>query len=170
MIHLLDISIIEVAPVLLAAVRTRVSVSMLADTVSSSPVWERVRQRGIAHKGRNVVIYWGEKDEEVTVDVGVEIAEPFCGDEDLQCIQAPSGRAVTATHSGADHLLPSIHERIRAWSAEGERKLSGVRWEIFADEDGEPRETKVFHQIQEAKPRLPARKKWPRFNERSRSA
>jgi len=68
MIHLLDIGIIEVAPLLLAAVRSRVSVAMLSDAIANSPVWDRVRERGIEPGERKVVIYWGESDDEVTVD------------------------------------------------------------------------------------------------------
>lgn len=172
MIPLLDIGIIEAAPLLLAAVRSRVSISMISDAIANSPVWDRVRERGLNHNGRNVVIYWGEADDEVTVDIGVEVSEPFCGDEDLQCVAAPAGRAVTATHVGAPHLLPSVHQRIRAWSAEGERKLSGVNWEVYAQAPDDPAEsrTQVFYLLHEPRARPPARKKWPRFNERTRPA
>ena len=172
MIPLLDIGIIEAAPLLLAAVRSRVSISMLSDAIANSPVWERVRERGLAQSGRSVVIYWGKTENEVTLDIGVEVTEPFCGDDDLQCIAAPAGRAVTATHTGPTHLLPRVHERIRAWSAEGERKLAGVNWEVYASPAGDPAEhrTQVFYLLHEPKAKSPVRKKWPRFNERSRSA
>ncbi|AKR56174.1 hypothetical protein GCM10011321_05870 [Youhaiella tibetensis] len=171
MIPLLDIGIIEVAPLLLAAVRDRVALSALSDAISNSPVWERVRERGLQHSGRNVVIYWGG-EEEVTVDIGVEVTEPFCGDDDLQCVAVPTGRAVTATHTGPDHLLPHVHERIRSWSAEGERKLAGVHWEVSQGEPDDPaqRQTQVFYLIREPTARATPRKKWPRFNERSRPA
>jgi len=76
---------------------------------------------------------------------------------------------VTATHTGSAHLLPSVHERIRAWSAEGERPLSGVNWEVSVEgsEDASCNQTQVFYLLQEPKAKLPARKKWPRFNERA---
>lgn len=172
MIPLLDIGIIEATPLLLAAVRSRISLAMISDAIANSPVWERVRERGIDHSGRHVVIYWGEtQGGEATVDIGVEVTEAFCGDEDLQCVAAPTGRAVTATHTGAPHLLPRVHERIRSWSAEGERKLSGVHWEIYGQSRRDPdqTETQVFHLIREPPARMPTRKKWPRFNERARN-
>ncbi|QMV01506.1 hypothetical protein GHV40_08445 [Devosia sp. D6-9] len=170
MIPLLDIGIIEAAPLLLAAVRSRISIEAISEAIVSSPVWERVRERGLKHSGRNVVIYWGEAGDEVTVDIGVEVTEAFCGDDDLQCVAAPAGRAVTATHTGPTHLLPRVHERIRAWSAEGERKLAGVKWEIYDADDPDRGQTQVFYLIKEPQAKAAPRKKWSRFSERARQA
>ena len=47
MIPLLDIGTIEAAPLLLAAVRSRISIEAISDAIAASPVWDRVRERGL---------------------------------------------------------------------------------------------------------------------------
>jgi effector-binding domain-containing protein len=147
-----DASIIQVRPLLLAAVRRQVTKATLANAVISAPVWALLSERGVPNTGRTVVIYWNDDARSleaplgVPIDIGVEVEDPI-DHPALSVVQTPAGRAASFHHIGPYRALEEVHSDIRAWCAARGERLAGVSWEVFDyfDEDQSKCETGVFY-------------------------
>lgn len=78
--------------------------------------------------GRNVALYWNDQ---VRLEAGVELAEPFEERDGLVRSATPAGLTAFATHFGPYGGLGETHEAIVAWCAEQKRRLAGPRWEVY---------------------------------------
>jgi effector-binding domain-containing protein len=116
-------------PALTAVIRSRVRQEELSKFVPAAcgEVWSYFRSAGLPRPGRHVALYLGQG----SVEVGAEVAEPFAGNDRIQCSQLPAGRVAGAIHFGPYPRLGEAHRAIREWCAEQGHRLSCVSWEIY---------------------------------------
>ncbi len=95
-------------------------------------VWSFIRAAGLPKPGRHVAVYL---DRQGTVEVGAEVAEPFTGNERVQCSQLPAGRVATTVHFGPYSGLGEAHAEICLWCAAQGQQLADVSWEIYGHWD-----------------------------------
>jgi hypothetical protein len=96
-------------------------------------VWRTMRADPALRPGRNVMLY---RDDRPSVEVGVEVPEPFAGSGRVVGSALPAGRVLTLTHRDGYERLGAAHRAvIDACDALGLRRL-GPRWEIY-DHQGE---------------------------------
>jgi DNA gyrase inhibitor GyrI len=149
-----DVTIVEVSPLPLAAVRRQVKLDNLVNTVISAPIWRLSEERGLDATNQTVLIYYDDGTDllrhspgGVTMDVGVLLHEPFEGDALLQCAMTPAGRAAHARQIGSYDLLPGTHGSIRDWCAARGHALAGTNWERYThwNEDQSKSITDVYY-------------------------
>jgi len=137
-------------PIHTAVIRGRVRPQELAQFVPAAcgEVWSFVRSAKLPRPGRHVALYL---DGQGSVEVGVEVSEPFVGNDRVHCSQLPAGRAVTTVHFGPYPLLRDAHAAIHKWCAEQQHQLSGISWELYGhwqeswNMDSSKIRTDVFH-------------------------
>ncbi len=111
-------------------------------------VWSFVRAAGLPKPGRHVALYL---DAQGSVEVGVEVAEPFVGNDRVHCSQLPAGRVATTVHFGPYAGLSEAHRAIREWCAEQGLRSAGTCWELYGhweeswNADPSQIRTEVFH-------------------------
>ena len=125
-----DIRTVQVSSSPLAVVRCRASLRELSKVVPDAcgAVWRVIRAEGIAGAGRNVALYL---DDEINLEVGVEMADPFAGHGEVVGSTLPGGRVATTTHYGPYSQLAQAHEAIRLWCQNNEHALAGPNWELY---------------------------------------
>jgi len=118
-------------PTLTAVIRSRVRPQELSKFVPAAcgEVWSFFRSAGLPKPGRHVAFYLG--DGQGSVEVGAEVAEPFAGNDRIQCSQLPAGRVASTVHFGPYARLGEANRAIREWCAEHGYRLSCVSWEIY---------------------------------------
>jgi len=117
-------------PIHTAVIRGRVQPQELPRFVPAAcgEVWSFVRSAKLPRPGRHCALYL---DEHGTVEVGVELSEPFVGNDRVHCSKLPAGRVATTVHFGPYPLLRDAHEAIHRWCAEQKYQLSGISWELY---------------------------------------
>lgn len=111
--------------------------------------FEAVRAQQLT-PGRNVALYWND---EIRLDAGVEVTEPFEERDGLLRSATPAGLTAFATHFGPYGEIGETHEAIAAWCREQKRRLAGPRWEVYGhwqpdwNEHPERIRTDVFYHI-----------------------
>jgi len=128
-----DIHIAEVKAIYTAVIRDRVPPKELAKFVPAAcgEVWAFMRGAGLPRPGRHTALYL----EDGAVEVGVEVSEPFTGNDRVHCSQLPPGRVATATHFGPYQRLGETHAAIRQWCGQHGCRRSNVCWEIYGHWD-----------------------------------
>jgi len=101
-------------PIHTAVIRGRVRPQELAQFVPAAcgEVWSFARSANLPRPGRHLALYL---DEQGSVEVGVELSEPFVGNDRVQCSKLPAGRVVTTVHFGPYPLLREAHRAIHRW-------------------------------------------------------
>ncbi|MEO5915851.1 MAG: GyrI-like domain-containing protein [Luteolibacter sp.] len=148
------IELTDSKPVSTAVIRDRVRPKDLARFVPAAcgEVWSFVRAAGLPRPGRHIAVYSAPQG---TVEVGVEVAEPFVGNDRVRCSELPSGRVATTVHFGPYAGFADAHSRIRQWCAEHGHRLSVVSWEVYGhweenwNADPSKIRTDVFHQLED---------------------
>jgi effector-binding domain-containing protein len=111
-------------------------------------VWSFVRSANLPRPGRHLALYL---DDQGSVEVGVEVSEPFVGNDRVHCSKLPGGRVVTTVHFGPYSRLRDAHAAIHRWCAEQKHQLSGISWELYGhwqeswNVDSSRIRTDVFH-------------------------
>ena len=150
------ISVREVAPLAVAAVRRRVTAHTFLDEYIKAPLWAQVDKRQLQTTGETVIVYYDaagrtglQQPAGIDVDMGLLVAAPFDGDVLLQCVLTPSGRAAHLRHDGHYALLPVIHSDIRAWCESEGHAITGLHWEHYVTwhEDQSRRVTDIYYQL-----------------------
>ena len=118
---------VEVKPVesqMTAVVRFRARQDELAQVVPAAcgEVWEFARSSHLSRPGRHLALYL---DGEIHLEVGVEVFEPFEGNECVSCSKTPAGLVATTAHMGPYDRLHEAHEAIHRWCAENGQTLAG---------------------------------------------
>lgn len=137
-----------------AVIRSQVQLSELPRFVPAAcgEVWSFIRAAGLPKPGRHVALYL---DRQGTVEVGAEVAEPFTGNDRVQCSQLPAGRVAKTVHYGPYSGLREAHAAVRQWCAEQGLALSYVAWEIYGhweeswNSDPSKIRTDVFYLLQD---------------------
>jgi effector-binding domain-containing protein len=144
-----QVQIHHVASQRTAVVRLRARQSELALVVprACGEVWTFIRSSNLAGAGRHVALYL---DGEMNIEVGVEMAQPFEGNDRVVCSSTPAGMVATAVHIGPYNRLSEAHDAIHQWCAAQGYALAGPSWEIYGhwhDDTTQPR-TDVFYLLQ----------------------
>jgi hypothetical protein len=114
----------------LAVVRRRASPQDLATVVPAAcgTVWSVIRAQQVPGAGRHVAVYW---DGQINLEVGVEVASPFCGHGEVVASSTPSGLVATTTHYGPYSRLHEAHEALCRWCKSNGYQLAGPNWEVY---------------------------------------
>ena len=92
-----------------------------------------------------------------SVEAGVEVSEPFAGNDLVHFFQWPAGRVATTAYFGSYRRLSEAHSGIRQWCGAHCHRLSNPRWEICGhwDEswnaDASKVRTDIFHLLEDQK-------------------
>lgn len=133
----------------LAVVRDRRSWSRLGGQLLPllDRVYAEVRAGRIAKAGHNVFVYRDATADEVTVEVGVEVASPCSRVDAVTDASTPAGEVVTTVHVGDYARLGRAYEALIAWCDERRVTRAGIWWEVYGDWNEDPSlvETEVFH-------------------------
>lgn len=143
-----DMSIVPVAPRVLAAVTVRTSRETLARDMLAAldRVWAFLRARPELRRDHNVVIYDGHWN----MTAGVEVLDRFEPADDIERRETPGGRAVTAAHIGPYGELGRTYEALDAWIRASSNRTTGVTWEVYGDWEADPARlrTDLFAEIE----------------------
>src|SRR5690606_34615313 len=102
----------EVAPHPLAVIRERAMRQTLGSRISGSPVWNLVRERGLANGGHNVVVYRNMDKREFDLEIGIDVDAPFESDATLISTTTPGGLVATTRHVGPYSTMSKAHAAI----------------------------------------------------------
>ena len=117
-------------------------------------VYACLRRAGVKG-GCNVMLYRDLPGaDQVGVEVGVEVSEPFPASGTVVVSALPAGLAAETTHRGPYDGLEAAHQAVRRWCASQGRAITGERWEVYGDwhEDSGQLQTKIFYGLREARP------------------
>jgi hypothetical protein len=92
-------------------------------------VWTFLRKSDLT-AGRNVMLY---KDDLPRVEVGAEVDRSFAASGRVVPSSLPAGQAATTVARGAPSPegLARAHALALDWCSANDRKVTGVRWEIY---------------------------------------
>jgi effector-binding domain-containing protein len=104
---------------------------------------------GLPRPGRHLAVYLDGKG---NIEVGVEVAEPFAGNERVVPSSTPAGRVATTTHWGPYHSLGDAHQAVQKCCSENGHALTGVCWELYGHWTDDPAQlrTDVFYLLRAA--------------------
>jgi effector-binding domain-containing protein len=125
-----QVQVQQVASQTTAVVRLRASRDELATVVprACGEVWTFIRSAGFPRPGRHLALYL---DCEGNIEVGVEVDQPFAGNDRVVCSSTPAGTVAVAVHLGPYDRLGEAHEAIQKWCSENGHALTGTSWEVY---------------------------------------
>lgn len=148
------VSILRRMPVAIAIQRRVIRPSGLGRAIQEAcgAVWEELRAQGI-RGGRNVALYL---DHLVTLEAGVELAEPFSERSGITRSATPDGLVAVVVHFGPYSTLGVAHDLVHTWARTSGYRLLGPRWETYGhwqpDWNADPTkiETEVAYLVEQA--------------------
>jgi effector-binding domain-containing protein len=112
-------------------------------------VWKAVRSVEGVTPGRNIMLY---KDDAPSVEIGVEVAEPFVAAGGRVVGSAlPGGRVASTFHEGPPESLArdvgGAHKAVADWCLDRGLRPTGTRWEVYGHwhDDSVEQEVEVFY-------------------------
>jgi effector-binding domain-containing protein len=149
MSYSVEIRRVEAQPIL--AVTKRVPRTDLVDALLGGigEVWNRVRQEGIKHAGRNVGVYRNGDAETVEVEAGVELL-PGHELPAERVSWTPAGLAASVVHVGSYSGIPQAYEALHTWCEANGYRTTGPSWEIYGHwtEDESKLVTEIYHLVE----------------------
>jgi hypothetical protein len=144
-----EIRVTQVGPQPTAVVRRQAKQNELIKVIppACSEVWDFFRTSLLPRPGRNVVLYL---DEVINLEVGVEVALPFTGNDQIIGSCLPGGLVATTTHFGEYVRLHEAHAAIHRWCAAFNHVRTGPNWEVYGHWEDDPvkRRTDVYYLLQ----------------------
>jgi effector-binding domain-containing protein len=132
-------------------VRLRARPSELAKIIPQAcgEVWEFFRASTLPRPGRHLALYL---DGEINIEVGVEAAQPFVGNDRVFCSQTPAGPVATTAHIGPYDRLHEAHTAVLKWCADHGHTLAGPSWEVYGHWNDDPAQlrTDIYYLLQGA--------------------
>jgi effector-binding domain-containing protein len=154
MSHVIEVRVVPIRH--LAVVRERRAWSDLGPKLLRllDRVYVAVRAGKVVQAGHNVFVFRDGTRDDVTVEIGVEVASPITAIDDVLPATTPAGDVAVTLHRGSYAGLGAAHEAVRRWCEQHGRERANVWWEIYGDWHDDPAmlETEVFHAL------LPARR------------
>jgi effector-binding domain-containing protein len=146
----------RVAAQLTGVVRLQASQSQLPTVVPKlcGEVWNFFRSSGLPRPGRHLALYL---DCVMNIEVGVEVSQPFTGNQRVVCSQTPAGLVATTTHFGPYSRLGDAHHAVQKWCSDHGYTLAGPSWEVYGhwtDDESQLR-TDAFWLLQDKAPAGP---------------
>lgn len=140
------ISLTEVESSYLAAVRATVTRRTLSVTIrqilGANKIYPFIKSAGLQKAGHNVIVYENDRSRsfgnEFEIEVGVQVAAPFEGNDEVICSSTPAGRAATTLHTGPYDRLGQAHDAIMTWAKKEGIALTGRSWEVYGDWHEDP--------------------------------
>ena len=137
----------------IAVVRRRAPAGGLSRVVPEAcgTVWNAIKSAGVRGAGRHVAVYLDCSGEQIDVEVGVELPQPFGGRGEVVDSATPAGEVAAVTHLGPYPKLGDAHRAIQEWCAANRRTPAGPNWEIYGhwldawNQDPSQIRTDVFH-------------------------
>jgi effector-binding domain-containing protein len=143
----------------LAAIRTTANNQNLSakirEILTASEVYKFIKDEGLEKTGHNLIIYYRDAENktvpnhirEFVIEVGVQVARPFKGDDRVICSTTPQGTVATVLHTGPYDRLGKAHIAILNWCKENDHSVTGLNWEIYGDWEEDPNKllTEVFY-------------------------
>jgi effector-binding domain-containing protein len=127
---------------LVAAVRAKVPIGGVARAWKPAldQVWAFLKENGRLRPGHNLFLYHHaeRRNEAMNIDFGVQVARPFEGEGNVQCVETPAGEVARTVHVGPYDQLGNAHDAIHAWCATNNRKIARASWEIYGDWHNHP--------------------------------
>jgi effector-binding domain-containing protein len=146
-----QIRVEQVGPLTTAVVRRRARLGEPSTVVPQAcgEVWEFIRASRLPHPGRNLALYL---DGEVNLECGVEIAQPFVGNDRVVCSSTPAGMVATTVHMGPYERLHEAHAAIREWCTTHGHSVAVPNWEVYGHWNDDPSKlrTDVFYLLEAA--------------------
>jgi effector-binding domain-containing protein len=132
-----EVRVEQVASQLTGVVRFRAKSHELSKLVPQAcgEVWTFMRMTHRPKPGRNLALYL---DGEMNVECGVEVFQPFEGNERVVCSSTPAGLAATTVHWGPYNRLGDAHNAVCKWCADNGHKLAGSSWEVYGHWEDDP--------------------------------
>jgi effector-binding domain-containing protein len=118
-------------------VRRRAAFGDLSTVVPQAcgEVWNFFRASKLPHPGRNLALYL---DGEINLECGVEVTQPFVGNNQVVCSSTPAGAVATTAHFGPYHLLGQAHAAVCNWCADHGHTPAGPNWEVYGHWTDDP--------------------------------
>jgi effector-binding domain-containing protein len=153
----ITVSITQVAPRHLAAVRRRIPISEISAALRPAldQVWAFLASRPeLRADGHNVLLYHhgAGRNAPMDIDFGVEITAMFAAAGEVEPRTTPAGRVGMAVHTGPYARLYEPHTAIHEWCARNGEKIGSQSWEIYGDwsEDPAQLQTTVCYLLHDA--------------------
>lgn len=73
----------------------------------------------------------------ITIEVGMPLAAPVAGQDDIESFTLPAGLTAVAMHGGAYEKLPETFAAFEAWIASEEHQPAGPPWEVYVNDPAE---------------------------------
>jgi effector-binding domain-containing protein len=133
-----------------AVVRCRATPGELATVVprGCGEVWTFMRSSGQPKPGRNLALYL---DGAINLECGVEVVQPFTGNDHVCCSSTPTGLVATTAHFGPYDRLGEAHKAICEWCSEQGHAFAGPNWEVYGHWTDDPAQlrTDVFYLLKD---------------------
>jgi effector-binding domain-containing protein len=131
---------IQVSPVaaqLIGVVRFRAGVHELPTVIPQAcgEVWTFMRSSNLPRPGRHLALYL---DDVMNIECGVEVFQPFTGNDRVVCSSTPAGLTASTIHMGPYNLLGQAHTAIRKWCQDHGHTLAGPAWEVYGHWNDDP--------------------------------
>jgi effector-binding domain-containing protein len=87
----------------------------------------------------------------MNLECGVEVSQPFDGNDRVVCSSTPGGLVATTVHLGPYHRLGEAHEAVLQWYSKQKLALAGPFWELYGHWTDDPAKlrTDVFYLLQD---------------------
>ena len=148
-----QVQIQQVAAMLTAVVRIRASLDQLSRVIPDAcgEVWNFARAAQLPRPGRHVAVYF---DNEINIECGVEVFQPFVGNDRVICSSTPAGMVATAAHIGPYNRLGETHDAIHKWCKANGHELIRPCWEVYGHWTDDPAKlrTDVFYLLKQGQP------------------
>jgi hypothetical protein len=147
-----EITLQQVAPRDIAAVRARVPASRVAAMFRTylDQVYAAGRTNGLPLDGQNIFVYRSVAGipDQLDVEFGVGVGAPFTPVGSVALSATPGGKVATTTHWGDYSALGDAHAALIAWCRTWDVSLGGTRWEVYGHwREGTIPRTDVYHLV-----------------------
>jgi effector-binding domain-containing protein len=132
-----NVEVQRVEPQPTAVVRFQAKVQDLPKVIPQAcgEVWTFARSAGLPNPGRHIALYL---DSVMNIECGVEVSQPFVGNDRVVCSTTPAGLAATTAHWGPYHLLGDAHNAVGKWCSDNGHVLAGPSWEVYGHWNDDP--------------------------------
>lgn len=117
-------------------IRTRTRVSDIAALFGKgyTSIARFLQEQGKMPAGPPFALYYNMDMNDLEVEFGFPIDEPFDGYGSILASTSPSGRAVAVLYIGPYEEVEAAYDFLMKWSADNSLTLSGVAYEIYLND------------------------------------
>lgn len=135
----MEFEIVELEKRHTAVIRDKTPMAQIsAHFMSAMPeVAQAVQEAGAEMAGPPFGRYFAHSAEEVDLEVGIPVAEPFTATGRATPSEIPGGRHITAIHTGPYQDLPGAHRELIAYTVDNGHKAIGPTWESYITDPGD---------------------------------